>query len=80
VEEKKIRDVLAAGALSNVLIKGHGTQENDESLVLTRESYRELLERNPAYRMLLSQIFLDFTLAVVGLAWTTPTLRTHSKK
>jgi hypothetical protein len=70
--EQQIRLALSADGLSRKLMKAHGSVEEPKSLVLTRESYRELLVRRPAYRAFLTQIFVNYSVVAVGFGMDDP--------
>lgn len=70
--ETRIRRALAPDGLRRQLVKAHGSVTEPRSLVLTRESYREVLVRRPAYRALLSHIFVNYTVVAVGFGLDDP--------
>lgn len=70
--ERQIRESLSPQGLHRKLMKAHGSVSQPKSLVLTRESYRELLVRRPAYRAFLTQIFMNYSVIAVGFGMDDP--------
>lgn len=70
--EKQIRVTLTPNGMRRKLIKAHGSVREPKSLVLTRESYREVLARRPAYRALLTHLFVNYTVVAVGFGMDDP--------
>lgn len=53
-------------------LKAHGSLSSTSELVLTDESYRELLVRSPAYRAFVQNVFTNANLLFVGFGLSDP--------
>jgi hypothetical protein len=72
-DQKAVVDVLADGFSVPFLLKAHGSIDcREESLILTAESYRELMVRRPSYRALVQHILTEFHLLIVGFGMSDP--------
>lgn len=72
-EDQGIVAALAAGLNKPFLLKAHGSiKDRAENLVLTSESYRELMARQPAYRALVQHILTEFHLVIIGFGLSDP--------
>lgn len=74
-----LQRAMQAGRLSPgkepIIFKLHGTIDVPDSIILTEHDYRELLYRQPGYRMVLSAIFLTRTVLMIGFSLDDPELR-----
>jgi len=70
--EAGLRTALREKLQHPFLLKAHGSIRSKEPLVLTYESYRNLLVRQPAYRAFLQTILVDFHLLIVGFGLADP--------
>src|SRR5262249_55633163 len=69
----KIVEALATGLMAPFLLKAHGSVgHRAEHLVLTAESYREFMARQPTYRALVQHILTEFHLVIVGFGLSDP--------
>lgn len=50
----------------------HGTAEDIESMVLTRESYRNLLNKYPYYKAFIQHVFTNYQLLIIGFGMSDP--------
>jgi hypothetical protein len=72
-DQQEVVNVLADGFSVPFLLKAHGSiGRPSDSLILTAESYRELVVRRPAYRALVQHIFTEFHLLIVGFGMSDP--------
>lgn len=53
-----------------IVFKIHGTIDDPESIILSERDYRELIYRQPGYRILLSAIFLTHVVLMLGFSFT----------
>lgn len=53
-----------------VVYKLHGTIDEPETVVLTERDYRDLIYRQPGYRMFLSAIFLTHVVLMLGFSFS----------
>jgi hypothetical protein len=58
-----------------VIFKLHGTIDGPEDIVLSERDYRQLIYRQPGYRLVLSAIFLTQTVLMIGFSFADPELR-----
>lgn len=54
------------------LLKAHGSQNDPESIVLSRESCRNLYHQFPAHKAFMQNIFTNFQLLIVGFGLSDP--------
>lgn len=54
------------------LFKMHGSVDDKESMVLTRESYRDLLVKYPYYKFFIQQILTNYQLLIIGFGFSDP--------
>lgn len=54
------------------LFKMHGSVDARESMVLTRESYRDLLVKYPYYKSFIQQILTNYQLLIIGFGFSDP--------
>lgn len=77
-DEGEMTDALRDGLSQPFLLKAHGSIRAGAgalpgaSPVLTFESYRALLVRNPAYRAFVQNLFTNFHLLIVGFGMSDP--------
>lgn len=71
--DSAIVQALATGLSKPFVLKAHGSLgHNPENLVLTSESYRELMTSQPAYRALVQHVLTEFHLLIVGFGLSDP--------
>ncbi len=70
-DEVALRQALTV-ALRPFYLKAHGSLDSTSELVLTEESYRELLVRSPAYRGFVQICLTNFNLLFVGFRLSDP--------
>ena len=73
-----LQRALQAGQLSSkppLIFKIHGSIELPSELVLTERQYRELVYRQPGYRLVLSALFITRTILMIGFSIDDPELR-----
>lgn len=58
-----------------VIFKLHGTIDGPDGIILSERDYRQLLYREPGYRLVLSAIFLTQTVLMIGVSFADPELR-----
>ncbi len=75
-DEERIIEILKNKFSQQFLFKMHGTVNKRESMVLTRESYRDLFVRYPYYKAFLQQIFTNYHLLIVGFGMSDPDFET----
>ncbi len=71
-DNNKIVELLKNKFDKNFLFKMHGSVEQKLSMVLTRESYRNLFTKYPYYKAFLQQIFTNNHLLIVGFRMSDP--------
>ena len=74
----EVQRAIQAGALNGdrpVIFKIHGTVSDPGGIILSEDGYRQLLFREPGYRMVLSAIFLTKTVLMLGFSFGDPELR-----
>lgn len=54
------------------LLKMHGSIHDKKSMILTRESYRNLFIKYPFYKAFVQQIFTNFNLLIIGFGFSDP--------
>lgn len=69
--ESKLRDTLTSGARP-FYIKAHGSISSSKELVLTVESYRQLIVKSPAYRAFVQDILTNRHILFVGFGMSDP--------
>lgn len=57
------------------VFKIHGTIDDPENIILTELDYRELIYRQPGYRVFTSAIFITHVVLMLGFSFTDPELR-----
>jgi len=75
-DNERIVKILKHTLGAHFLFKMHGTADQRGSLVLTRESYRDLFTRYPYYKPFLQQIFTNHHLLIVGFGMSDPDFET----
>ena len=71
-DNKEIVDLLRNNLKHQFLFKMHGTAEDIESMVLTRESYRNLLNKYPYYKAFIQHVFTNYQLLIIGFGMSDP--------
>jgi hypothetical protein len=71
-EEEKLHQTLQAQSHRPFLLKAHGSLDSDRQLVLTYESYRELLVKFPVYRTFVQNLLINYSLLIVGFGLSDP--------
>ena len=71
-ENTKIIEIMKNNLKQPFLFKLHGSITNKESMVLTREAYRDLLTKYPYYKAFVQQIFTNFQLLIIGFGLSDP--------
>lgn len=68
----QIIDLLKHNLNEQFLLKMHGSVDQKSSMVLTRESYRDLFVKYPFYKSFMQQIFTNYHLLIVGFGMSDP--------
>jgi len=71
-DEDKLRSFLAGRARARFLLKAHGCISRPQSIVLDRDSYRDVMARQPGYRAFVSHILARFDALIVGFGLNDP--------
>ena len=71
-DNDKIVEILKNKFEKNFLFKMHGSVKEKLSMVLTRESYRNLFIKYPYYKAFVQQIFTNYHLLIVGFRMSDP--------
>ncbi len=71
-DEGRLRDLLAGDFESRFLLKAHGSISRPHTVVLDRESYREIMARQPGYRAFVHHVLTRFNALIVGFGLTDP--------
>ena len=71
-EEDRLINTLRNQFQRPFLLKAHGTLDDKESIVLTRESYRHLLNKCLAYKAFVQNILTNYNLLIVGFGLSDP--------
>ncbi len=71
-DEEKIRKLLQNNLDHPFLLKAHGSIDSKEPLILTKDTYRDLSIKNPAYRAFVQNILTNFDLLIVGFSLNDP--------
>jgi hypothetical protein len=71
-EEDKLRTFLAGRTRARFLLKAHGCISRPQSIVLDRDSYRDVMARQPGYRAFVSHILARFDALIVGFGLNDP--------
>lgn len=71
-ESSKIINIMKNNLKQPFLFKLHGSITDKESMVLTRESYRDLLTKYPYYKAFVQQIFTNHQLLIIGFGLSDP--------
>ena len=71
-EEDRLINILRDQLQRPFLLKAHGTLEDKESIVLTRESYRHLLNKCLAYKAFVQNILTNYNLLIIGFGLSDP--------
>jgi hypothetical protein len=71
-DEETLRTILAGQARARFLLKAHGCISRPRSIVLDRDSYREIMARQPGYRAFVSHILARFDALIVGFGLDDP--------
>ncbi len=75
-DNDRIVEILKQTLGARFLFKMHGTADRRSSLVLTRETYRDLFTRYPYYKPFLQQILTNHHLLIVGFGMSDPDFET----
>lgn len=73
-----LQRALQGGQLNSkppLIFKIHGSIEVPSDLILTERQYRELIYRQPGYRLVLSALFITRTILMIGFSVDDPELR-----
>lgn len=70
--EEKIKEIIINRFQHKFLLKAHGTVGDEESMVLTRDSYRDLFVKHPSYKAFLQNIFTNYQLLIIGFGFSDP--------
>lgn len=54
------------------LLKAHGTVDDKGTMILTRESYRDLFNMNPSYKAFVQYMFTNYQFLIVGFGLSDP--------
>lgn len=71
-DELSIVDELKSNLKKPFLFKMHGTIKSKKTMVLTRESYRDLFIKYPFYKAFIQQIFTNYQLLIIGFGLSDP--------
>lgn len=71
-DENKIKEIIFNRFKCKFLLKAHGTVGKEDNMVLTRESYRDLFVKYPAYKAFLQNLFTNYQLLIVGFGFSDP--------
>lgn len=71
-DETKLREILAGDFESRFLLKAHGSITRPRTVVLDRQSYREIMGRQPGYRAFLNHVLMRFNGLIVGFGLADP--------
>jgi hypothetical protein len=70
--DETMRRALEGNLAQPFLMKAHGSLDSAEDLVLTFESYRELIAKRPAYLAFVQNLFTNFHFVIVGFSISDP--------
>ena len=70
--EGEIIELLSNRLNSQFVFKAHGTIEKPETMVLTGESYRDILVKRPVYRAFIQHLFTNYQMLIVGFGLSDP--------
>jgi hypothetical protein len=70
--EEPFRQALEEGIPRPFLLKAHGSLDSPAPLVLTFQSYRNLLEKCPVYRAFVHNLLINFNFLIVGFGLSDP--------
>ncbi len=71
-DNSDIINILKNNFSKQFLLKMHGSVTDKDSMVLTRESYRDLFIKYPFYKAFMQQIFTNYHLLIVGFGMSDP--------
>ena len=71
-DNAQIINILKQNITQPFLLKMHGSVNQKSSMVLTRESYRDLFVKYPFYKSFMQQIFTNHHLLIVGFRMSDP--------
>lgn len=71
-DDKNIIKLLQNNLNETFLLKMHGTIQDKQSMILTRESYRDLFVKYPFYKSFVQQIFTNYNLLIIGFGFSDP--------
>ena len=71
-DNAQIINILKQNLSEQFLLKMHGSVDQKSSMVLTRESYRDLFIKYPFYKSFMQQIFTNHHLLIVGFRMSDP--------
>ena len=69
---QEIIDLLKNNFQKPFLFKMHGTIGDVQSMILTRESYRDLFNKYPYYKAFMQHIFTNYQLLIIGFGLSDP--------
>ncbi len=71
-DEHSIVEELKSNLNKPFLFKMHGSIKSKRTMVLTRESYRDLFIKYPFYKAFIQQIFTNYQLLIIGFGLSDP--------
>ena len=71
-DNKGINDLLKNNFQKPFLFKMHGSIRDIQSMILTRESYRDLFNKYPYYKAFMQHIFTNYQLLIIGFGLSDP--------
>ncbi|MDE5590139.1 MAG: SIR2 family protein, partial [Acetatifactor sp.] len=71
-DEDKIKEIILNRFEHKFLLKAHGTVDEQDNMVLTRDSYRDLFVKYPAYKAFLQNLLTNYQLLIVGFGFSDP--------
>lgn len=70
--ETIIKEIILNRFEYKFLLKAHGTVNEEDNMVLTRDAYRDLFVKYPAYKAFLQNLFTNYQLLIVGFGFSDP--------
>jgi hypothetical protein len=71
-DEEKLTNILKSHLDKPFLLKAHGSLDNKESMILTRDSYRHLLNKCPVYKAFMQNLLTNFNMLIIGFGLSDP--------
>lgn len=71
-DEQQINNIILNRFEDKFLLKAHGTVNKEDSMVLTRDAYRDLFVKCPAYKAFLQNLFTNYQSLIVGFGFSDP--------